>query len=312
MKGNSQSRKWQLTINNPEDYNITREALIASMEEFLVDYYCMCDEVSDTGTPHTHVFFYSRSPKRFQTIKNRFPTAHIEKAIASCTVNRDYVMKAGKWEDDHKAHTKVEGSFYEQGILPSEREEKHPERVELISRIKDGADLVDLVEEFPELALRTRNLTDLQNIYITDQNEGLIREVTTIYIYSPGGLSGMPIICSENDIRNICRITNYNMQKGTLFDAYHGQPVLVFDHFTGDIPLGQMIMYLEPYPLYLPARYGDKIAQYNKVYIVSNLQPRELYGKVSENNRWLQKTFLSKIGRVISFTEDGEIVEGLL
>ena len=47
MKGNSQSRKWQLTINNPLlvgiDLNVLREKVL----NLNPDYVCYCEEVAD-------------------------------------------------------------------------------------------------------------------------------------------------------------------------------------------------------------------------------------------------------------------------
>ena len=64
----------------------------------------MADEISITGTPHTHLFIFSESPIRFTTLKNRFPIAHIEKSYGTCKENKDYILKA-------KAETKNKNGF---------------------------------------------------------------------------------------------------------------------------------------------------------------------------------------------------------
>ncbi len=105
MATNPQSRKWMLTINNPQVCELDRERIRQILSLFHPSYYCMADEIATTGTYHTHIFLYSTSPIRFNTVKTRFPTAHIEKALGSATQNRDYIQKGGKWEDDNKAET---------------------------------------------------------------------------------------------------------------------------------------------------------------------------------------------------------------
>ena len=80
MSSNSQSRKWALVINNPSEAGLDHSAIKEILQRFSPAYYCMADETASTGTYHTHLFFYAPSPVRFATIKNRFPTAHIEKA----------------------------------------------------------------------------------------------------------------------------------------------------------------------------------------------------------------------------------------
>ena len=105
----TQSRKWTLVINNPEEHGLTIEIIIELLNRFHPDYFCLAAEISSTGTYHIHIFLYSTSPIRFSTIKNRFPTAHIEPAKGSCLQNREYVRKDGKWEGTDKADTSVEG-----------------------------------------------------------------------------------------------------------------------------------------------------------------------------------------------------------
>ena len=84
-----QSKKWQLTINNPQDCGLDRDRLLDILSRFSLEYFALCDEIATTGTPHTHVFLYARSNLRFSTIHNRIPTAHIEKALGSVQQNRD-------------------------------------------------------------------------------------------------------------------------------------------------------------------------------------------------------------------------------
>ena len=77
---NPQSRKWLLTINNPDDYELDHNSVKNTLHLFSPDYFCLVDEIATTGTRHTHIFIYSKSPIRFSTLKNRFPVAHIDKA----------------------------------------------------------------------------------------------------------------------------------------------------------------------------------------------------------------------------------------
>lgn len=123
-KSDTQSRKYSITINNPQEHGFDRDTVIERLHRFHPRYFCMADEVATTGTPHTHIFLLGNSPIRFKTVQGRFPIAHIEAAYGSARANRDYVLKAGRWAETAKAETSVNGSFYEFGELPSEAEEK--------------------------------------------------------------------------------------------------------------------------------------------------------------------------------------------
>ena len=114
----SQSRKWMLTINNPAVCEMPHERIIETLQLFNPDYFCMADEIATTGTYHTHVYLYSKSPMRFSTVKKRFPTAHIDRALGTAQENRDYIRKEGRWEVTAKIETRVEGTFFEFGTMP--------------------------------------------------------------------------------------------------------------------------------------------------------------------------------------------------
>lgn len=57
---------------------------------------------------------------RFSTVKNLFDTAHIEAAHGSSQENRNYVSKEGKWANDIKHGTKIDGTFEEFGEIPED------------------------------------------------------------------------------------------------------------------------------------------------------------------------------------------------
>ena len=66
-----QSRKWLLTINNPQDHGMTHDEIIDRAQKFNPDYVCLADEIGEKGTYHTHVFFCS-SLSMFGMVKRKF------------------------------------------------------------------------------------------------------------------------------------------------------------------------------------------------------------------------------------------------
>lgn len=116
MEQDSQSRKWQVTLNNPSDRNLTHEAIKTKIQGIKsIKYYCLADEIGlETHTPHTHIFIYC-SRLRFSTLKRMFPDGHIELAYGTAVENRAYIRKDGKWAEDEKADTSIAGTFEEWG-----------------------------------------------------------------------------------------------------------------------------------------------------------------------------------------------------
>lgn len=65
MASDPQGKKWQLTWNNPQSYGLTRDAILEILSQLPLEYFCLCDEIATTGTPHTHAFLYAHSNMRF-------------------------------------------------------------------------------------------------------------------------------------------------------------------------------------------------------------------------------------------------------
>ena len=76
-----QSRKWQLTINNPQTCGLDRDRLLDILNQFSLDYFALCDEVGASGTPHTHIFLCAHSNLRFSTIQRKLPVFIERKAV---------------------------------------------------------------------------------------------------------------------------------------------------------------------------------------------------------------------------------------
>ena len=307
-----QSRKWLLTLENRLEHGFDRERILQQLSLFSLDYFCLCDEIGGkTGTFHTHIFLYSHSPTRFTTVQRRFPSAHIQKADGSAKDNRDYITKTGKWENTDKAETSVTGSFYEQGELPTLEQEKSPSMYQLLQRVKEGCSTIDIIEETPNLALRTRDIETLQQVYLAQRYRSEFRELQVHYIYGDTGAGKTYGIYQKHDPKDICRITDYGGRNGVRFDAYNGHSVLVFEEFHSQIPIGSMLNYLDKYPLTLPARYSDKVACYTTVYITSNIPLEQQYQDIQRNKLETWRAFLRRIDTVTECRRDGVTTEVL-
>ena len=309
MGNNSQSRKWSLVINNPLEAGLDHTAISEKLHLFSPDYYCMADEIATTGTYHTHVFFYAPSPSRFSTVKKRFPIAHIEKAYGSVQENRSYLRKDGRWADTDKAETSVPGTFEEWGEAPPERAEKHPEMFRLVQNIRDGMTTTEIIDDNPAMAFRVRDIDLLRQTLTAEKYAVENRPLEVSYLYGASGAGKTRSIYEAHDPRSIYRVTNYRAARGISFDGYHGQEVLVFEEFSSQIPIEDMLNYLDIYPLALPARYNDKTACYTKVYITSNLPLERQYRGEQWNRPETWRAFLRRIHTVIEFMPDGTTVQ---
>ena len=304
MNDNSQARNYNLTLNNPFKYGFNDEKIRATLESLVsVDYYCMCHEKG--STEHVHIFLYARSPIRFRTIKRKFPTAHIERGRGTVQENRVYFQKTGKWEHTEKAKTVIKDSFFEFGEIPVEASEKAPKQFELLQLIKSGESTMDIIRNNPQYAFKGRDIDLLRDIYLNDKFSKIMRDVDVTYIFGKTAVGKTRFVYDSFDSKDICRITNYRNGKIN-FDSYHSQNVLVFDEFRSQIPISEMLTYLDVYPLQLPARYSDRTACYSKVYLLSNIPLDEQYPhlQIKEKETW--NAFLRRFNAILEFKENGE------
>lgn len=306
----AQYRKYMITIQHPLDKGFDHDMIRDIVSTMKPSYWCMCDEIATTGTPHTHVFLYRQSAIRIDTIQRKFPACHYDSCLGTCAENRDYLTKSGKWADSDKAETSVPGTFEEFGEMPTEREEKNPRDADLIDAIEAGQTTAEIIRNDPSLAFRSNEIDVLRQTLTTERFKVENREIKVIYLFGPTASGKTRSIFDAHSASAVCRITNYGTsQGGVKFDGYHGQPVLVFEEFHSQIPLPDMLNYLDCYPLMLPARYSDRVACYTTVYMTSNISLTEQYPLAQQVDHATWAAFIRRITKVIEFLEDGTTIE---
>ncbi|MEA4895240.1 MAG: hypothetical protein VB064_08250 [Oscillospiraceae bacterium] len=298
-----QSRKWQLTINNSKNKGLDHDAIkaiLASMKSLV--YWCMADEIGlEQQTPHSHVFITANSGIRFSTLKNRFPEAHIEQARGSCEENKSYVEKSGKWADDEKADTSIPGTFEEFGELPDEPGPGFRSDIaQVYTMITEGKSNAEIIAENPDLAIHIGRMDKIRTDFLEAQYRDTFRELTVTYIFGPTETGKTRTVMEKYGYSCVYRVTDYDHP----FDRYNSEPVICFDEFRSSLRIQDMLMYLEGYPLNLPARYAQRVACYTEVYLISNIDLREQYRNIQEYEPATWRAFLRRINKVVEFIPD--------
>jgi len=303
MAKDPQSLKWQITINNPLEKGFSHERIKEEISQLKsIVYWCMADEVgTEEKTPHTHVYVAFSSNVRFSTLKKRFETAHLERAYGSSQDNRDYVAKAGKWENDEKCDSKLEGTFEEWGEMPIERQGGWNIETEILRRIVDGASNAEILLEFPDYLRGLRDVDYVRQTLRAEEYREKWRSLEVTYISGPTGTGKTRYVMDGCGYSNVYAVNNYKHP----FDGYAGESVMLFDEFTGNIRIQDMNNYLDGYPIALPARYSNKQACFERVFIVSNLDIREQYRNEQLHQCEFWDAFIRRIHRVILFLPDG-------
>jgi len=290
------SRKYQLTINNPIEKGFSHNVIKTILEDFSSTvYWCMCDEIGEEGTPHTHLYIVFRNAVMFDTLFKRFYGAHIEMAQGTNQENLDYIRKEGKWQDNKKQETSQPDTFEESGEIPQDRALNVKETTAIYEMIKDGASDFEIMEAFPNVINRLDKLERARQTILAERWKNEFRCLHTIYLWGETGAGKTRSVMEQYGYTNVYRITNYLHP----FDSYHGQDVIIFEEFRSSLQIKEMLLYLDGYPCLLPCRYQDKQACYTKVYIITNIPLEKQYPQIQVDSPGTWQAFLRRINEII-------------
>lgn len=298
---NRRSRKYQLTFNNSDKHkNCSHEAIKKALNHWdNILYWCMCDEIGKEGTLHTHLYIQFKNPIYFSAIKSMFETAHIEEAEGTAEENRVYIRKEGKWEGTEKEETNLKETFEEFGTIPKGGQGRRSDLANLYQMIKDGCTNVEILEMNPDNILNLQHIDKarleiLSNRYRAERRTDLL----VTYVQGMTGLGKSRLILDEHGDENVYRVTDYKHP----FDSYAGEDVIVLEEFRSDFTIGNILNYLDIYPIQLPARYNNRQACYNFVYIVSNWRLEDQYHNIKIEQPETYQAFLRRIKKVRVYT----------
>jgi len=306
MEKNTQSRKWQVTINNPLEKGFTHDLIKSKLHEFKsLNYWCLSDEVGENGTYHTHIYVAFNSAVRFSTIQKSFDGGHFEMARGTSQQNMEYVFKQGKWENDKKKETNLIDTHEEFGDLPVERQGQRNDLHDLYDMIKQGMSNFEILETCPEHMMQIDYIEKVRQIQKMEQFKNTFREMDITYITGRTGTGKTRGVMEEYGYENCFRITDYKHP----FDNYKGQDVLIFEEFRNSLPVQEMLNLLDGYPLELPCRYANKIACFTKVYIISNWDLCQQYEPVQDVYKETWNAFLRRISKIKLYHSNTDIQE---
>ncbi len=292
-KKDLQARAYQLTINNPIEKGMTHDEIKRILGGIPhMTYWCLADEKGEAF--HTHIYFSTKNPLKFSTVKNRFTTAHIEKTQGTAQQNREYIRKEGVWKETEKAETSFPESFEEWGVLPVSQKGKRTDLEYLYDLVKDGMKTADILDLCAGTAIPHLDKIDkLRGIYLSDKFKSIRRlDLRVHYITGETGTGKSRDILDEFGDENVFRVTDYTHP----FDKYQLEPVIVFEEFRSGLRISDMLNYLDIYPVTLPARYNPKVGCYTTVFVVSNYEFEQQYPELQKDPE-MQSTYEAWVRR---------------
>jgi hypothetical protein len=269
---NPRHQGWIITIpyKDIEPWDDNRLELHLQQLKNIQYYAFQLEKSNNTELLHHQVYLYFGLRVSFITLKEQFPKAHLEARKGTHKQALEYVTKT----DTRANPTRTWGNEPQQG--------ERTDLADIIDLIEQGFNLQQIMLIHPGNYLRYRNNIEhaLQN-YKQRIVENQFRKLTVTYVYGKTGVGKTSTIMKHYGFNKVYRVTDYKHP----FDTYQGQEIIIFDEFHSQIKIESMLNLLDGYPLRLPARYNDKVAQYTKVYIISNVTLDKQYPNIQKYSK---------------------------
>lgn len=282
-KKDPKSRSWLLTIPEAHYDQTTVEK---NLERYT--YIGQLEQGGKTAYKHWQVLIQqpANSPIRFSTLKRLFPKAHLERRKGTLSEAIAYVTKE---------ETSL-GVFIGNGVISvDEKTDSKPSKLETLhARVLAGESVNQILLDDPKAWFHGRNLERLANA-VASENSKRLREIEAVYLWGKTGV-GKTRSLWEKYGASMYRVSDYSHP----WDSYKGEKTLVLDEFYGQyMPFNLLLNVLDRYPLELPARYANKQANWEKIYLVSNVPLSEQYIETQEKNPEAWRALLRRIGKVV-------------
>lgn len=219
--------QYMLTLNNPLDYGYTHEQIKKIIEDNFkhLQFYCLADEISHTGTPHTHLYILMNKRKRWSAVQRAFCHAHIEERVyGSPEQVVNYIKKEGEYISNEKKETSVKGTFESCGKLPKIAPSKS--RNEILTHAEELLLEGLKPEEIMEQSLLLRQYeTEIRKAFFANKmkNTPALRELLVYWHIGESG-SGKSYsfvnLCEEYGYDDVFFANDYSNNGTALFSHY--------------------------------------------------------------------------------------------
>jgi hypothetical protein len=248
------SKRWCFTLNN---YTEEEELMLRDLVgQGMVTYLLYGHEVGEEGTPHLQGYLETKQKYSLRTLKGKLMNnrIHLEKARGSLEQNQVYCRK----QDDDVFE---DGSPMQQGRRSD---------LDEIRTLLDGGVTVNEISEshFSKWVIYRRAFQE----YVTQKLKDRSWKTQVFVLWGNTG-TGKTRYCFDQ----IMDTPWWMPGDYQWFDGYKGQQIVIIDDYRGEYPLALFLKLLDRYPMSVPIKGGFIKWLPKKVYITSNIPPRQWY-----------------------------------
>lgn len=266
------SRGWVFTGWTEKDEEMVSKLHKALSNDSKCKYAVFGHEVGEGGRPHLQGYIY------------------FENAITGLGLHRRLGLQHGHYWADQQRGTHAQASDYAKkddmialqiGEIPDPEDRPESAWDYILLMIENGASDLEIMRKYPAHFARCRSGIHAIRTELAFEKVNTFREVKVTYLWGGTGtgktrgvLEGVTAHPSE-----VYRVTDYKHP----FDNYRGQRIILFEEFRSSLKCEQMLNYLDGYYCELPCRYANKVAQWEEVFICTNIPLNEQYVNVQNN-----------------------------
>lgn len=291
------ARSYILTINNEKRTDDELKEYIKNVSSTIK--YCIFQrEIGEKKeTEHIQLYIEFTRGVEFERIKKWFPYAHIESRKGSREQARLYCSKD---ETRKEGHQPIEIGEW----LPTQQGKRTDINI-VLDMIENGATLDEVRKQYTETYFKYMNkIKQYQQEILQEEFKNKWRDLTVVYVYGLTGIGKTRTIMEHYGYDNVYRVTDYEHP----FELYESQQVIIFEEFRNSLKIEEMLNYLDGYPLQLPARYANKTACFNKVFILSNWRFNEQYKNIQENYVETYNAFKRRINAIFNIVNNDSVL----
>lgn len=267
------SRGWVFTLNN---YTVEDEEKLSDGRGSM--YLLYGKEIGEEGTPHLQGYIYYKSQRTFSAVKKKLGDRfHIEKQRGTIEEAVDYCKK--------------DGSIVELGTAPMSRKRKGEVEQDRWESIWDAAK-EGRVEDIParERVMCYNKIRKIEKDYMKP-----VAVEKEVYVYWGSTETGKSRTAwAEAGFDAFPKIPTK-----VFWDGYQGQEHVVIEEFRGLIGISHMLTWLDRYPVIVENKGGACVLKAKKVWITSNLHPKDWYPDLDEET---MKALLRRL-KITHFTK---------
>jgi len=163
----------------------------------------------------------------------------------------------------------------------------------ILDMVKEGCTDAEIMQVYPAQYGRCSTGIAKMRMELLSEKINTWRDVTVTYVWgSTGAGKTRGILEGQVDHpSDVYRITDYDHP----FDNYRGQKVLLLEEFRSSLPLEEMLIYLDGYYCELPCRYSNKVANWDRIFIVTNIPLIDNYKGMQRTQMESFAAFLRRI-----------------